>query len=212
LEKPSFIRCFNPASNTSDRAEQFESFYLSFLQSYDHSSDRIDRQDKARIRLGSRRTRDNRFIKEEDSFIFFPAFGIGAIISFIKETPTMIKMSSRSSIMIIAIVAMLVQISFFTPQKSSSFFALAKNNDSRDDSIHKQNKRINEQTRKRNKDDDDDDKDKGSRRRRQPRARNRSPVENKSEDTRNKKKNRDKNNEGDKEKQKNVKEEVRVKF
>jgi hypothetical protein len=155
---------------------------------------------------------DNRFITEEDSFIFFPAFGIGAI-SFKGDAYTMIKMSSKSSIMIIAIVAMLVQISFFTPQKSSSFFALAKNNDSRgDDSIHKQNKRINEQTRKRNKDDDDDDKDKGSRRRRQPRARNRSPVENKSEDTRNKKKNRDKNNEGDKEKQKNVKEEVRVKF
>jgi hypothetical protein len=117
--------------------------------------------------------------------------------------------------MIIAIVAMLVLISFFIPQNSSSFFALAKINDSRgDDSIHKQNKRINEQTRKKNKDDDDDDKDKRSRRRRQPRARNSSPVENKSVDTWNKKKNRGKNNEGVKEKQKNdkVKEEVRVKF
>jgi len=118
-------------------------------------------------------------------------------------------MMSSKSIMIIAIVAMLVQLSFFTPQNSSSFFALAKNNDSRgDDSIHKQNKRINEQTRKRNKDDDDDDKDKGSRRRRQPRARNRPPVEYKLEDKR-KKKNRGKNNEGNKVADK---EEVRVKF
>jgi len=111
---------------------------------------------------------------------------------------------SSKLIMIIAVVALLVQLSFFTPHNSSSFFVLAKINDSRDDDIHKQNKRINEQTRKRNKDDDDDDKDKGSRKRRKPRARNRSPVEDKLEDKR-KKKNRGKNKVADKE-------EVRVNF